>query len=100
MKLSLKGISKNSDFFVKASGPTFRKHRADDCTDAAVRRSEDRTMHGAIVENRSVRVVHEDRRGGLPWGWRTSTELPKVGALRRRRNRGESAFLEVPLTCS
>ena len=26
----------------------------------------------------------------------SSTELPKVGALKRRRNRGKSAFLEVP----
>jgi hypothetical protein len=38
--------------------------------DAAVRRPEGRTMHGAIVENRSARLVHEDRPG-----WRTSTEL-------------------------
>jgi hypothetical protein len=48
----------------------------------------DRTMHGAIAENRSVRVVHEEglprepcecygyRPGGVPPGWRyTSTEL-------------------------
>ena len=32
-------------------------------------------MHGAIAENRSVYHIHEDRRGGLPPGWRTSTEL-------------------------
>jgi hypothetical protein len=38
--------------------------------DAAVRRPEGRTMHGVIVENRRVRVVHDDR-----LGWRTSTKL-------------------------
>jgi hypothetical protein len=54
-----------------------RKLRTEDCMDAAVRRLEDRTMHGAILENRSVHVVRED----LP-GWRSSTELPKVGAPR------------------
>jgi hypothetical protein len=60
IKKSIMGISKNSNFFVSA-----RKHRADDCMDAG-----GRAMHGAIVENRSVRVVHEDRPG-----WHTSTEL-------------------------
>jgi hypothetical protein len=34
-------------------------------------------MPGAIAENRSVRVVHEDRLGGIPWGWRSSTELTR-----------------------
>jgi hypothetical protein len=51
-----------------------------------------RAMHGAIAENRSVRVVHEDRLGGIPSDWRTSTELPTVGALRRRRKRGKVHF--------
>ncbi len=42
-------------------------------------------MHGAIAENRSVRLVHED----------SSTELPTVGTTRPRGNRGKSAFLEM-----
>jgi len=71
------GISKNSDFFVSA-----RKHRADDCMDAG-----GRVMHGAITENRSVYDIHEDRPG-----WRTSTELPRVGAMRRRGNRGKKCI--------
>jgi hypothetical protein len=32
-----------------------RKHRADDCMDAAARRPEGRAMHGTIAESRSVR---------------------------------------------
>ena len=78
---SCKGTSRNSDFSVSARsrsaaettangwpegrGRSPSNHRADDCMDAG-----GRTMHGAIVENRSVRVVHEDRPG-----WRTSTAL-------------------------
>jgi hypothetical protein len=65
--------SKNSHFFVSA-----RKRRADDCMGAAVRRPEGRTMHGAIVENRSVHEVHED----------SSTELTQQSR--------KSAFLEMP----
>jgi hypothetical protein len=55
-----KGISKNSDFFVRA-----RKYRTDDCRDAG-----GIAMAGAIAANRSVHRVHEDRPD-----WRTSTEL-------------------------
>ncbi len=43
------GVAKSSD----CVGST-RKQRADNCMDAAVRRPEGRTMHGAIVENLSV----------------------------------------------
>jgi|GEM_PF-7013400 len=66
------GTSKNSDFFVST-----RKHRA-----------ENRSVHGAHEES----LPHERSEC---FGY-LSTELPKVGALKRRRNRGKSAFLEVP----
>jgi hypothetical protein len=84
--------------------------------DVAVRRSEGRAPTvGAFrrcMEQLPRTAVHEDRWGGIPWGgippgWRTSTELPTEGALRRQRKswppqvlngpRGKSAFLEIPL---
>jgi hypothetical protein len=47
-----------------------RKHLADDCKDAAIRRTEGRAKQEARAENRSVYEIHEDRPG-----WRTSKEL-------------------------
>jgi len=67
-----RGVSKNSNFFV--STPTVGA-----LGEKAPRLS-------LAKKNRSVHGVHED----------LSTELPKVGALRRRRYRGKSTFLEVP----
>jgi protein TorT len=84
----LLGVSKNNDFFV----PVFcacknslhailaisaRTHGTDDCMDAGAK-----TMHGAIVENQGVRVVHED----------LCTERPKVGTTRRRPQSREKCF--------
>jgi lipopolysaccharide export system protein LptA len=70
-----KGVSKNSGFsvtcfcapakqiYMPSMAISARKHRAGDYMDAVVRRSEGRTIHGAIVENHSVHEVHQERPG-------------------------------------
>ena len=48
------GASKNSDFSARA-----RKYRADDCMDAAARRSGGRAKQDARAENLSVYAIHD-----------------------------------------
>jgi hypothetical protein len=71
-----------------------RERCADDCMDAAVRRPEGRTIHGAIVKNRSVHEAHED----------SSAELPTVGATRPGpQSRGKCIFkdfIQLNSVCS